>query len=356
MSVNFKFLIKLIVDCHLNSTCLLRLWLKQLFKIPLVQGTNVEQKYFFDFVSQSQNILDFKFKLPRKNNWSGHPYYYEVLKYYETSNFQNLLKIFYLCLWFNKHLNTTFNVQLSKAGYNHIKDLYNNGQPYDVHQLSLNLNIIQINSLKRLYDKIQQFLKNTSDKNIGKCSTIFPFQTINYEGTDYHLFNINSKQLIFNKVKLPTDLLNWCDELELSDEQIKTAFLFAHNCCTNIFHRVFQYKIVTQILPANEYLQRYKVKDTNICEKCLIERDTIVHRLYECELVVPVVNQFLSLLQNECEQTINITMITFLFGIPGNDYNALNQILLELKKSIFYSCTEELSSNAFNYQRKTYDF
>ena len=75
MSVNFKFLIKLIVDCHLNSTCLLRLWLKQLFKIPLVQGTNVEQKYFFDFVSQSQNILDFKFKLPRKNNWSGHPYY-----------------------------------------------------------------------------------------------------------------------------------------------------------------------------------------------------------------------------------------------------------------------------------------
>ena len=49
---------------------------------------------------------------------------------------------------------------------------------------------------------------------------------------------------------------------------------------------------------------------------------------------------------------INITMITFLFGIPGNDYNALNQILLELKKSIFYSCTEELSSNAFCEQFK----
>ena len=96
-------------------------------------------------------------------------------------------------IWFNKHLNTTFNVQLSKAGYNHIKDLYNNGQPYDVHQLSVNLNIIQINSLKRLYDKIPQFLKNTLDTNIGKCSTRFPFQTINYKGTDYQLCNMNSK-------------------------------------------------------------------------------------------------------------------------------------------------------------------
>ena len=116
----------------MNSTCLLRLWLKQLFKIPLVQGTNVEQKYFFDFVSQSQNILDFKFKLPRKNNWSGHPYYYEVLKYYETSLEQlpkSVENILSMPIWFNKHLNTTFNVQLSKAGYNHIKDLYNNGQP-----------------------------------------------------------------------------------------------------------------------------------------------------------------------------------------------------------------------------------
>ena len=116
-----------------------------------------------------------------------------------------------------------------------------------------------------------------------------------------HEFKANVRCPNFYKVKLPTGLLNWCDELELSDEQIKTAFVFAHNCCTNIFDRVFQYKIVTQILPAIEYLQRYKVKDTNICEKCLVESDRIVHRLYECELVVPVVNQFLSFLQNECE-------------------------------------------------------
>ena len=62
--------------------------------------------------------------------------------------------------------------------------------------------------------------------------------------------------LIYSKVKMPKGLLNWCADLELSDEQIKTSLTFAHKCCTNIFDRVFQFKIVTQILPTNEYLLR----------------------------------------------------------------------------------------------------
>ena len=115
---------------------------------------------------------------------------------------------------------------------------------------------------------------------------------------------------------------------------------------------MFQYEIVTQILPTNEYLFRYKVKDTNICDKCNIECDTIVHRLYECEYVVPIVNKFLKFLYTECEQTVKITLVEFLFGLGGNEFSALNQILLELKKNIFYSSTDELSDVAFCEQFK----
>ena len=43
----------------------------------------------------------------------------------------------------------------------------------------------------------------------------------------------------------------------------------------------------------------------------------------------------------------NITVIEYLFGISGNDYLALIQIILELRKSIFYSCTKEIASEAF---------
>ena len=40
-------------------------------------------------------------------------------------------------------------------------------------------------------------------------------------------------------------------------------------------------------------------------------------------------------------------MIDFLFGKSGGEYLALNHTLLELKKNIFYSTTEDLNSPSF---------
>ena len=110
---------------------------------------------------------------------------------------------------------------------------------------------------------------------------------------------------------------------------------------------MFQYKIVSQILPTNEYLFRYKVKDSSSCDRCLVETDTIVHRLYECEFVVQIVSSFLNFLYSECDQPRDIKMVDYLFGLGGIKNMATNQILLELKKIIFYSSPEEISNGAF---------
>ena len=40
-------------------------------------------------------------------------------------------------------------------------------------------------------------------------------------------------------------------------------------------------------------------------------------------------------------------MIDYIFGIQGGKYLALNHIELEFKKTIFYSTTEEISSQTF---------
>ena len=40
-------------------------------------------------------------------------------------------------------------------------------------------------------------------------------------------------------------------------------------------------------------------------------------------------------------------MIDYIFGKQGGKFLALNHILLELKKTIFYSTTEEISSQTF---------
>ena len=52
-----------------------------------------------------------------------------------------------------------------------------------------------------------------------------------------------NSMLIENKIRSPQGLLRWCEDLHLSDSQIKTVFMFAHSCSSIIFDHVFQYKI-----------------------------------------------------------------------------------------------------------------
>ena len=110
---------------------------------------------------------------------------------------------------------------------------------------------------------------------------------------------------------------------------------------------MFQYKITTQILPTNEYLCRYKIKDTNICDHCNIERDSIVHRLYDCEKLTYITNTIFDFLKSNCCYPNTISIIDYLFGIQGEKYLGYNHFLLELKKTIFYSSTADLDSLTF---------
>jgi hypothetical protein len=355
MAVNFKFLLRLLNSSNLNSTSLLQCWLHQLFKIP-TERNNDDHRYFHDFFSNTLSILDCKFKVPRKASWRGHPYHYEILKSLESLTEQlpklteNILSI---PIWYNRFLNTKFNIKASKAGFNYLRDLFIDGLPLAQDQINnLNLAPVLSRSLVNIISKIPDCIKNQIGRALPKHFTVFPFQTINFHGTDHTLIKMDSKAIYNNlsypKVKMPKGLLNWCADLELSDEQIKTSLTFAHKCCTNIFDRVFQFKIVTQILPANEYLLRYRVKDSNICDNCNTECDTIVHRLYDCEKIVPILLWIFNFFQNECNYQYGIiSMVDYLFGINGEKHLALNQLLLELKKSIFYNVNEFATCDAF---------
>ena len=57
-------------------------------------------------------------------------------------------------------------------------------------------------------------------------------------------------------------------------------------------------------------------------------------------------------LKDECGVTIDIGLIQYLFGISGSKYLGLNHVLLELKKTIFYSWDSNIENNAFCQQVK----
>ena len=138
--------------------------------------------------------------------------------------------------------------------------------------------------------------------------------------------NIYSK-LVESKVRLPRGLLHWCEELQLTDEDIRTSLTFARHSSEQIFDHVFQFKIVTRILPTNQYLTRYRVKDSELCSRCLLEIDTVLHSTWSCERIAPFISHLVVFLTTQCTVAVDINMKTYLFGFQGNKFTGLNHIL-----------------------------
>ena len=145
---------------------------------------------------------------------------------------------------------------------------------------------------------------------------------------------------------MPRGLLFWCQELTLTDDQISCSLKFPSSCTPNIFRRVFQYKISTNILPTQEYLFRYQVTDSNICTRCQVETDFILHRLYECVKMVPLINRFQYFLNHDCGINVTLGLVPYIFGFPESESytDGLNHCILELKIYTFYSYNENIAT------------
>ena len=90
-----------------------------------------------------------------------------------------------------------------------------------------------------------------------------------------------------------------------------------------------------------EYLFKYKVRDNPICnrEGCE-ERGDIIHMLYECEKILPLMATLFTFLKQACHLNIDISMKDYLFGFTGAGWEGLNLIFIELKKYMFYDWSE----------------
>ena len=102
---------------------------------------------------------------------------------------------------------------------------------------------------------------------------------------------------------------------------------------------------MTQILPTNQYLARYRIRDSNICEKCHLSVNTILHCLPQCQFVVPFVDRISDLLKIQRNFQGNIDSLQYFFGFKNNI--AINHIVLELKKELFYNWDSNVDVGIF---------
>jgi len=118
-----------------------------------------------------------------------------------------------------------------------------------------------------------------------------------------------------------------------SESDIRLGFTHARVSSKSSFDHAFQYKIMTQILPTNQYLARYRIRDSNICEKCYLSVDTIFHCLWQCQLVVPFVDRISDFLRIQCNFQENIDSLQYFFGFKNFRKKNLPQILFSQKKN-----------------------
>ena len=350
-SINLKFLLNLTSESQNRCTILPQLWLNDLFKIPTL-FTNQDQVYFYNFFRDKINILDCKIKVPRKSSWKGHPFYFEILKSFEKiisslpNSLENTLSI---PIWFNKFMQTKFDVTISRAGFNYLKDFYPRGRQINFNLNRPNLGPPKLRKLKNILGKISQLWGNCIESSPVTFTVVSPRQVVNISGNDSFLQHLGSdryyKILTSYLTKPPTGVLRWRAELVLSEQQEKTAFTFAKMCSSSTFDQIFQYKIVTQILPTNKYLNRYKIKDSDLCSRCLESTDTVYHNLRQCSCLTPYLSACFEFLSSECNLVDTINAENYLFGFFGQD--GINHILLELKKLVFYSWKVEIGVIAF---------
>ena len=174
-------------------------------------------------------------------------------------------------VWFNKMLGTNFDAKISKMGINYLRDLfyYKNLESKVFHSTD---NFVKVQEILQLKKKISGPLLRMFQENSTKATVILPVQTIKVRNRDYRVSHTNSKMFygffIDGKTRVPKGLLNWCLEFELTDLQVKTALSFANACKTSVFDTASQYKINTNIWATNEYLCRYRIKGSDICDLC----------------------------------------------------------------------------------------
>ena len=73
-----------------------------------------------------------------------------------------------------------------------------------------------------------------------------------------------------------------------------------------MFKRAFQFKINTQILPTNDYLHRYRVIDSSMCSICQIERDLVIHSVWEFRVVNDFILQIFNFLNTNSGTNLDI--------------------------------------------------
>ena len=157
----------------------------------------------------------------------------------------------------------------------------------------------------------------------------------------YNLFDIWRKPTNENKIL----------DYGFTKENIHDVYLLPFSVTKETKLIAFQYKIIHNILPCRSSLFRAGLVDDDICPLCKLEKQTLVHMLYNCSESLHFWETFTQWWEQIFFETIFLSADVILFGWHQNANNkrVLNYILIIAKYHIFTTsvCDDRLSFDCF---------
>ena len=134
----------------------------------------------------------------------------------------------------------------------------------------------------------------------------------------------------------------------LDSKKWENIFLAPRFACTDSNTRIFQFKILHNILFLNDRLYNLNLSDTKLCSFCNLENETPVHLFGECNLTLLLWKS----LQNKLKDFLLLDNISPQSAILGfteleHDRNTVNHLLLIFKRFIYKNRNKSISQNLF---------
>ena len=290
--------------------------------------------------------------MPKQIKWSGHPFYLyglQTLNSLTRELPESVHELLSVPLWYNRFFKTSFDCELSRKGFNYVRDIVSGGEIANLKTREINrLPKRKKNVLTRIKESFPEAQKNVILSYPDLETVVFPELLVSRGESLVRISRTDSRMiydcLISDKARLPVGILRWKNKYFLSEARIKFAFSFARNCVKSTKLWNFQFKICTYTLPTEEYLWNYKVRNNYYCKKCLqnnlVERDNILHSLLLCPQIAPFVSKVFTFLTNNCKAADSISELEYILGFVDKDKEGLNCALLELKRFVFYNFDE----------------
>ena len=109
----------------------------------------------------------------------------------------------------------------------------------------------------------------------------------------------------------------------------------ARKLTDNIKMRDFQYRLLLGKIYTNDVLKKWKIVDSEMCDYCLKERQTITHLLFECELIRKVWEYFTKIF-GRSDRDFEWTLVNIMSNlVHPKPKHKINLIVLIVKQFIF---------------------